>query len=360
MEKETNKIGILTFHSAQNYGAALQCYSTIRFLSKNGLNVETIDYKNKALIERYKKVSFKYFFNPKNIYRIFKYNSLFVNNPSFYEFQKKYLNLSVKKYDERNIIDIDSTYSSVVVGSDQVWNLSCNGDDINYFLPFYNKNKIGLSISCGGKTSLFSEDIKHLVSTFNSLSIRESDDYEIIKNTLKPDTIHAFDPVFLLTKDEWEELTDKNYNHKKDYVLVYMVFEDKSLLKYVKKQYHGTKTDVLYINAGPLKIPGVKNLRNVSPNQFLTLFLNAKAIYTNSFHGLAFSLILEKDFAVKKLSKNVSINNRIISLLESTGYSDHLIGSESYTIEYKKQNLNDHINKLQNYLLNSLNKEVRK
>ena len=46
------KIGILTFHNADNYGAVLQCYALQEYLKKQYPNDEVyvIDYKN-ALIE---------------------------------------------------------------------------------------------------------------------------------------------------------------------------------------------------------------------------------------------------------------------------------------------------------------------
>ena len=39
------KIGILTFHSAYNFGAVLQCYALFSTLTELGHNVEVIDYR---------------------------------------------------------------------------------------------------------------------------------------------------------------------------------------------------------------------------------------------------------------------------------------------------------------------------
>ena len=37
------KIGIVTFHMAENYGSVLQAYALTTFLEKNGFKAEIID-----------------------------------------------------------------------------------------------------------------------------------------------------------------------------------------------------------------------------------------------------------------------------------------------------------------------------
>lgn len=41
------KIGILTFHWADNYGAVLQAYALRKYLSQNGYNAEVVNYNCK-------------------------------------------------------------------------------------------------------------------------------------------------------------------------------------------------------------------------------------------------------------------------------------------------------------------------
>ena len=51
------KVGILTFHKAQNYGAYLQCYSLLNKLSEifPDHDFEVIDYSSKNLVNDYEK-----------------------------------------------------------------------------------------------------------------------------------------------------------------------------------------------------------------------------------------------------------------------------------------------------------------
>lgn len=44
------KVGILTFHTATNYGAVLQCYALQTALEKCGYTVEVINYQNDLVL----------------------------------------------------------------------------------------------------------------------------------------------------------------------------------------------------------------------------------------------------------------------------------------------------------------------
>ena len=46
------KIGLLTFHSAQNYGAVLQAYATQEVLKGLGHEIQVIDYRPPYLIKQ--------------------------------------------------------------------------------------------------------------------------------------------------------------------------------------------------------------------------------------------------------------------------------------------------------------------
>ena len=54
--KKQLKIGILTFHNADNYGAVLQCYALQEALKKNfpQFDVSVVDYRNTEIEKSYK------------------------------------------------------------------------------------------------------------------------------------------------------------------------------------------------------------------------------------------------------------------------------------------------------------------
>ena len=47
------KIGIITFHRADNYGAVLQCYALQEVIRQWGHEVEVIDYRNSHIESAY-------------------------------------------------------------------------------------------------------------------------------------------------------------------------------------------------------------------------------------------------------------------------------------------------------------------
>ena len=49
------KIGIITYHSAHNYGAVLQAFALQEYLQKQGHDVQIINYKIKEIENYYKK-----------------------------------------------------------------------------------------------------------------------------------------------------------------------------------------------------------------------------------------------------------------------------------------------------------------
>ena len=354
MEK---RIGLLTFHSAHNYGAVLQCYSTITFLHEKGFEIETIDYQNKSLAERYKKRSPLYFINPKNLYRIIKYNQQIKTNNTFDDFIQNKLCLSSSKYDEETINNVTNIYSDIIVGSDQVWNYDCNGNDISYFLPFANDNtnSVALSASIGGNINgiISSKETIDCLKRFSKISVREDDDCKQLGKLLGKPIENTLDPVFLLEKNQWKLLQDESISSKyNDYILVYTIVEDKELLSFIQKNYPSYK--VLYINQGYIKRTNVVNLTNVNPQQFLGLIMNAKMVFTNSFHGIAFSLIFEKEFGVALLKYNERINNRISSLLEKANALDHILSNSLKTNAVKSEVLDAEKDNLKKYLLSAI------
>ena len=63
-----------------------------------------------------------------------------------------------------------------------------------------------------------------------------------------------------------------------------------------------------------------------SPADFISLFHHADFVVTNSFHGLAFCINLEKQFIV--VPRN-AYNSRIESLLKLTGLENRLVSDET-------------------------------
>lgn len=53
------KVGIITFHSAHNFGALLQVYALQEYLNKNNIEAQVVNYRLPAIDNVYKLVKFK-------------------------------------------------------------------------------------------------------------------------------------------------------------------------------------------------------------------------------------------------------------------------------------------------------------
>ena len=328
------KIGILTYHKANNLGAVLQAYALQHKLLQISQvdNVEIIDYDNGIFVEKIKNNSIKSVF--KNIYYKIK-------NKGFTKFRQKYLNLS-DSYTLDTINKSNDVYDIFITGSDQVWNLSCSGNDYNYFLNFTNKDKVKISYAASIGIYEFKEDerkkLHEILNSFDMISIRENNSlrqFDFIDKEIRV----VPDPVFLLNKNEWEEIIPKRII-KQDYILVYLIQDDINVMKNAER----------YAKENNLKLisnkKSIEFILNNSPEKFLSWIKYAKCIFTNSFHGTAFSLIFEKDFYSDIQLIGGKINNRIYDLLIDLCSEEHIIKNNKLTEKFDYTKTNKKIDEL--------------
>lgn len=328
------KIGILTYHKANNLGAVLQAYALQHKLLQISpkCDIEIIDYNNGLFIEKDKNNSLKSFF--KNIYYKIK-------NKGFENFREKYLIVS-NLYTVDTIYKSNEIYDAFITGSDQVWNLSCSGNDYSYFLNFVDKNKIKISYAASIGTYEFKNDekikIKEMLSSFDKISIRENNSLKYF-DFIKKEISVVPDPVFLLNKNEWEEIIPKRII-KQDYILVYLIQDDINVMKNAEK-YAKENNFKLISNKKSIEF-----ILNNSPEKFLSWIKYAKCIFTNSFHGTAFSLIFEKNFYADIQLKNGKINNRVNDLLKGLSSEEHIIKNDILTEKFDYTKTNKKIDEL--------------
>lgn len=335
------KIKTITCHDVYNYGASLQAYALQYFLLKKGHDVEIIDYKPDYLSYPY---HFSTYVDEKS-----KYNNLFKRFPFlvyvyaffrylFYlktiskkkkydSFTRKYLHLTNKYKSREDLINNPPDADIYIVGSDQVWNSTTmqNGKDSSFFLDFGAKQikRFAYAASFGSAKidPKFSQKQKEWLKNFDGISVRESSGIEIVKKLGKL-AVHVCDPVFLLGEKDWSSIeADTNVNCK--YVLIYnlppynsKIFNDAKIFAQMK--------NVKIVSVSPFSIKGVDfNMLNAGPSEFVRLIRNAECVFTNSFHGTSFSLIMHKEFYSYNYH-SISNSSRIHSILEEVGLLNRL------------------------------------
>lgn len=340
-----DKIGIVTIHTDFNYGAVLQAIATQKFFEMNGYNAEIIDYRNKFIDQQSKLIY-------KQNNKIIGYFITFIRNTIFgryFYFKKAIKDLDLfrikskkRYYSINDLKNVD--YDALIVGSDQLWNpIISNGIDPVFLLDFgHPKKKISLATSMGSY-SLKEKDkviFKQLLKDFDSISVREKHALEQIQPLVSQKVKEVLDPTLLLDKKTWLDdyaKKSKYYDTKEEYILTYFVGGEKSKYRKKIKEY----SEALGLPVWSIQYSNYnwketdKKILGASVIDFIALIKNAKLVLTDSFHGVAFSVNLEKDFVPLT---NVQNPIRVKEFLNKLGLNDRI---DMKSTDYNKIEYND-------------------
>lgn len=326
------KIAIVTLHRVYNYGSALQAYATQKVFEKRGHSIQIIDYVTPQ------RTKWKLFWgkgaeNQNGIaYRFAKIGSFILKEKTFGRFVRIKLNLT-KKYITAEDLEKDPPKADVyVTGSDQTWNSQFNeGIDRGFFLDFLPEKDRRLAfVASFGKTKLDVNEIsetKRLLSRYEKISVREDSAVQIISDLGFEAPVQLVDPTLMLEKREWVEIASPRLVKEPYLILMLLYNEDNHTTEYARKLADEKGLKLVKISWEMKKPPMVDQLfTHRSPADFLSLFHHADFVVTNSFHGLAFSINLEKQFIVVPRNE---FNSRIESLLKLTGLENRLVSVET-------------------------------
>ena len=345
------KVSIITLHRVFNYGSVLQAYATQKIFEDLGYSVEIIDYiteqrRNKRIFatvpDSINNIIHKY------IYLFFKVFSILIKKYTFGRFLKRYVNLSNKKYITYHDLVSDPPQADIyVTGSDQVWNSNYNeGIDKGFFLEFAPNEKKKISfVASFGKTHLDrseKEVTKTYLKKYNALSVREDCAIDILNDLGYYNCTCLIDPTLQVKKEHWEKLASKRLVKENYLILMLLYNEDNGATQYARKIADEKGLKLVKISWELKKNRFVDILMtHRSPEDFLSLFKYADFVVTNSFHGLAFSINLNKQFIVVPRKE---YNSRIESLLRLTGLEERMVTSAAQLsvtksmIDYTKVN----------------------
>lgn len=332
------KVGIITFHRAQNYGAVLQMFALQEFIRRRGHEVEFIDYRNKNIESRYKLLPLGILFERKNVFKsiqILKSKVLTIpirkrKAARFKKFIDAFLTFSKESYYALDQIPKD--YDLYITGSDQVWNSTITGGvDEAFFLNF--PVKIGArKISYAASTEKYNypfmvenaELFKKLLGNLDAISVRENDVAEIIRSFTTSEVQVVLDPTLLLESEDYDLIIEKPSDD--NYVLVYHLGWNKELIDIAEAVAGEKGLKIIEIHAGVKPfLNSERHKQELSPSEFLGYVKNADFLITTSFHGTAFSVIFKKQFYV--FDNGAAI--RQFSLLSSLGIVDRLISNKN-------------------------------
>ena len=334
MMEHIHKIGILTFHWADNYGAMLQAFGLKTWLARQMYDVFIINYSPACLRGRdwlvpyapLKTASSRLMFAmARFVQNIRTGNGWFLQKRNMRQFRKGYLTADHKmlcRLQSLSSIDADA----LIVGSDQIWN-----PDITFgFLPAYFgafKNvgikktiAYGASLGSNSLSGEYEAEFAGLLDSVDNISVREKGTVEYIRSRFHRKAVDVMDPVFLLNAGDWLALESRPV--QRDYIFYYEAEPNEDLRRAAGKLAEEKNLKVIAlayrISRPPLPFHTVYS---AGPAQFLGYIHQAEYVLTNSFHAVAFSLIFHKSFLVY----NHSIRGaRIEDLLSSLGMTERM------------------------------------
>lgn len=310
------------FNQYNNFGTVLQSIALKKYIEDKGYNVETVNYS--PVVYKYGITGVKSFIMRWGANLLFA-PQFFIRSMRFSNFISTYNTLTLIKYSSKQTLFENPPKADVYIsGSDQIWNPRYpSGLDDTFYLKYVDsQNKMSFASSTG-TSDLSKEEYESLIekiSAFKFVSVREKDTKDKLIKAGRKDTVHVCDPVALLTKEQYRNMT--TFKPKKGYILVYAINKDPLLEKVVTSLAEITKLKVIVIGGFSKKCDSDIFMRAAGPNEFLGLMDNASYVVTSSFHGLMFSLIFEKQFIIIEPAIN---KLRLQSITEITNTNERMV-----------------------------------
>ncbi len=343
------KIGLVLSYKETNYGAQLQAYATQVMVEFLGHKTEILDYSPKKgdrhIVLCRGLITYLYqqfLFKRKAKKHTTSNDPLFLKNKEerikqYHQFIERRLHNIVKVSGYTALAACGKEYDAVLVGSDQKWAPGFSfGNMISLRFVPDDVRKISYATSLG-----VSEYPKYCWPTsckawkrIDYLSVREQQGADIIKQVCGPDipVQVVVDPTYLMTKAQWEELIPVEKKSEQKYVFCYFLgnddtskqiarhFADEKKLKLVSVLSKESYSPIDQTYADELVIGN-------TPEDFINWIRGAEYVFTDSFHGTAFSVINEKQFFIfyRKRAEATSRNSRIDNILGKWGLKDRLV-----------------------------------
>lgn len=270
------KIGICTLCSSYNFGAFLQAYALQQKLKEFGLEVEFLNLK---------KIDFEkiIYLKNKSIKKVL-YN---LGQVKKFEDDSKKLNIAKKRYNKE-------IYDAIIVGSDELWNVknqSFKHYDEYFGINLNSQNIIAYAPSCNNiiPENLIKYNSKYDFKQFSFLSGRDENTVNLIEKISGRKAELVLDPTFLI--DDYNKYIV--YNNNENYIAVYGYSFTNEQISQIKE--FASRRGLKLFSLGLYNSWCDRNIK-MNAFEFLGYLKNASYIFTSTFHGTIFSIILEKNF----------------------------------------------------------------
>ena len=300
------KVGILTWHDPSNCGSTLQAYALHEYLCNQGIDAVIINYipqwcRGDCMQMPWNTLSLK-----RKIKRIVKgipivcYNylpeCLLRRINPFFPFYNHFCKMTVA-CTENTIAEVCKSFTTIISGSDQIWNP-------NFLDPIFlqnfaseHTNKISYAASLGGKN--LPEELvplykKHLLS-FHAISVRENEGRDLLNSIGISSEVHV-DPTLLLDAKYYRSISKPVSHIKKPFAFCYFLPTDREYKSQVQQYVQEHNLHAVGFSADKKDYYWMEEVHAMGPREFLWLIDNADMVFSNSYHATILSLIHHTPF----------------------------------------------------------------
>lgn len=306
------KIALMTIWREKNFGAEMQCYATVKALRQLGHEVEVIDFRLSDSANSFKS----------HIHSAIE--SLTPQHRSFEGFWRKYIPSTKHFRTKEQLISQLPPADIYLVGSDQVWNPTLTKDRWStYFLDILpaDARRVAYASSIGEEKWIWpakKDAAGELLKRFAKIGVREETGRKILTQTFGIHSTVVLDPTLLHT--DYSELAKPGNTTP---TLCYYPLRDNTEMRLFTHRL-AEKLQLRVIDANEKRwIFGRGRLcwRRTTIQEWLKSIGEASLVVTPSFHGLAFSLIYQRQFIVILSGGAASRSSRMLDLLAKLGLS---------------------------------------
>lgn len=316
------KIGIVTFHDADNFGAMLQSYGLQSSLQKLDAQSCFLDFPS---VKSSSEVP-----SSPLMQRILQHREK--RQKLFADFRDTYLNCDA--FDEGQ----EKDYDLFIAGSDQVWNpeiTECAGKYLLTFAPAEKRCAYAASFGTPELPESCAEYFAKELSQFRHISVREKSGVDLVRKLTGAEAHVNIDPSMLVKASDWEKMMAEPKTDK-PYLLLITVQNDMNLLRTATQMAQERGLELKVISASFFPPLGFQPWSDVSVTDWLRLVHDAEAVISSSFHGLVFSILFHKEFYSNPLVSGLADrNSRVTELMETLGISERPAGVAAEPVDWE-------------------------
>lgn len=328
------KVGILTFHRADNYGAVLQTYALYSQCVSMGDDVEIIDYRCSSIENPYLPRKFPRL--RKNMYRwsidtvkYLLFRRAWNEKKEKFESFRKMFSMSSPYFNSSDRSVVEAEYDYIITGSDQIWSVDILNNKPDDWYCYKKETQTGVRVfsyaASVGSLSRFKEkfcELELALRNYDFLSVREEEVGYFLEKKLHRKIYTVLDPTLLVDKQLWLDMIDCDDNKNNNYLVYYDVEQNELSRKIAKAIARHNKYSIVKFNQIKSPTLNTKYMCNAGPIDFLNSIYHAECVVTSSFHATVFSILFHKRFLA--VSHPIT-GERIKSLLSALGLENRII-----------------------------------